>query len=75
MYLVYINILVNKRNNTKIFFKYIYMLKAKTNTNVYYHVCQLQCFGLSFVLPVCGKRVISLGMVFLDTFKWSATAC
>jgi hypothetical protein len=32
----------------------------------------LRC--LSFVLPVCRKRIISLEMVILDTLKWSATA-
>ena len=29
--------------------------------------------GLSFVLPVCRRRIISLEMVILDTLKWSAT--
>jgi hypothetical protein len=30
--------------------------------------------GLSFVLPVCRRRIISLDTVFLDTLKWSTTA-
>jgi len=30
--------------------------------------------GLSFVLPVYRRRVISLEIVILDTLKWSATA-
>jgi hypothetical protein len=30
--------------------------------------------GLSFVLPVCRKRIISLAMAILDTLKWSETA-
>ena len=30
--------------------------------------------GLTFVLPVCRRRIISLEMVILDTLKWSATA-
>jgi hypothetical protein len=29
---------------------------------------------LSFALPVCRRRIISLEMVILDTLKWSATA-
>ena len=29
--------------------------------------------GLSFVLPVCRRRIASLEMVILDTLKWSAT--
>ena len=38
---------------------------------LYYSGLQLR--GLSFVLPVCCRRVISLEMVILDTLKWSAT--
>ena len=30
--------------------------------------------GLSFVLPVCWRRIISHEMVILDTLKWSETA-
>jgi hypothetical protein len=30
--------------------------------------------GLSFILPVCWRRIISLEMVILDTLKWSAAA-
>jgi hypothetical protein len=30
--------------------------------------------GLSFVLPVCRRRIISLETVIPDTLKWSATA-
>ena len=29
--------------------------------------------GLSFVLPVCRRRIISLEIVILDTLQWSAT--
>ena len=36
--------------------------------------CGLPLWGLSFVLPVCRRRIISLEMVILDTFKWYATA-
>jgi hypothetical protein len=31
--------------------------------------------GLSFVLPVCRRRITSLEMVILDKLRWSATAC
>jgi len=30
--------------------------------------------GLSFVLPVCRRRIISLEMVIIDALKWSAAA-
>jgi hypothetical protein len=30
--------------------------------------------GLSFILPVCRRRIISLEMVILDTLKWSTWA-
>jgi hypothetical protein len=36
--------------------------------------CGLPLLGLSFVLLVCGRRIISLEMVILDTLKWSVTA-
>jgi hypothetical protein len=40
--------------------------------------CDVTCYpplpGLSFVLPVCRRRIISLEMVILYTLKWSATA-
>jgi len=36
--------------------------------------CSLPLQGLSFVLPVCRRWIISLEMVILDTLKWSATA-
>ena len=35
--------------------------------------CGLSLRGLSFVLPVCRRRIISLQMDILDTLKWSAT--
>jgi hypothetical protein len=34
----------------------------------------LPLWGLSFVLPVCRRRITSLERVILDTSKWSATA-
>ena len=36
--------------------------------------CSLPLQGLSFVLPVCRRWIISLEMVIPDTLKWSATA-
>jgi hypothetical protein len=36
--------------------------------------CGLLLRDLSFVLPVCRRRFISLEMVILGTLKWSATA-
>jgi hypothetical protein len=34
----------------------------------------LLLWGLSFILPVCQRRIINLEMVILDTLKWSPTA-
>jgi hypothetical protein len=63
--ILYIYILVNKRNNTKILIKYICMLKVKTNTIVYYHVCQCLC-----EMRLSSQERRSPGSVKMNKIEW-----
>ena len=59
--------------SSAIIIRFLRWIRPKCLSWRYDVTCNLTLRGLSFVLPVCRRRIISLEMVILDTLKWSAT--